>query len=63
MKTYDELWEDKKRTDQAYCRALDKADVEGLEFLEPLRIACEDANAALKRANDSLTGLPRRRRI
>lgn len=61
--TENELWQECKRTSKAYCRALDKADVEGLKSLEHLRIASENADAAHKEAVTKLTGFPRRERI
>ena len=63
MKTADELWEERKRAGQAYCRALNKADTEGLKSIEHLRIASENADAAHKEAITKLTDFPRRGRI
>lgn len=63
MKTADELWEEVKRADQAYCRARGTADVEGLKSIEHLRIASEEAIAAYTGSNVRLAGLPRRGRI
>lgn len=59
--TLDELWQECKKTNRAYCRALDKADIE--KSFEHLRIASEDANTAHKEAVTKLTHFPRRGRI